>query len=100
MFIITLLNTTYFLFCVGLVGIFLMRKNIIITLMSIELMLLSINLNFIVSSLLLDDSSGLVFSLIILSLAASESALGLALLIVYFRLRGALSINVIKDLKG
>lgn len=68
--------------------------------MSIELMLLSINLNFIVSSLLLDDSSGLVFSLIILSLAASESALGLALLIVYFRLRGALSINVIKDLKG
>ncbi|MCL4120476.1 UNVERIFIED_CONTAM: hypothetical protein GTU68_065753 [Idotea baltica] len=77
-----------------------MRKNIIITLMSIELMLLSINLNFIVSSLLLDDSSGLVFSLIILSLAASESALGLALLIVYFRLRGALSINVIKDLKG
>jgi NADH:ubiquinone oxidoreductase subunit K len=99
-FLTFFLNTTYLLFCIGLFGIFLMRKNIIVTLMSIEIMLLSINLNFLINSCILDDSLGLVSSIIVLSLAAAESSLGLALLIVYFRLRGVVSINIIKSLKG
>lgn len=83
---------TFFLFCLGLFGIILNRQNIIVILMSIELLLLSINLNFIYFSVLIDDIMGQVFSLLILTVAAAESAIGLAIMIVFFKLYGNISI--------
>lgn len=83
---------TFFLFCLGLFGIILNRQNIIIILMSIELLLLSINLNFIYFSIIIDDIVGQVFSLLILTVAAAESAIGLAIMIVFFKLYGDISI--------
>lgn len=82
----------FFLFCIGLFGIILNRQNIIIILMSIELLLLSINLNFIYFSILIDDIIGQIFSLLILTVAASESAIGLAIMIVFFKLSRDISI--------
>jgi len=82
----------FFLFCLGLLGIILNRQNIIIILMSIELLLLSINLNFIYFSVFIDDLIGQVFSLFILTVAAAESAIGLAIMIVFFKIYGDISI--------
>lgn len=94
----TLLNNflvNFFLFCLGLFGIILNRQSLIIILMSIELLLLSINLNFIIFSLYLDDVMGELFALLILTVAAAESAIGLAIIIIFFRNRGTISINKI-----
>ncbi len=88
------------LFLIGILGIFLVKKNIIIILMSIELMLLAININFIVFSVYLDDITGQVFAIFILTVAAAESAIGLAILVVYYRIKGIISINFINSLKG
>lgn len=82
----------FFLFCLGLFGIILNRQNIIIILMSIELVLLSINLNFLYFSVFIDDIVGQIFSLIILTVAAAESAIGLAILILLFKISGNISI--------
>jgi NADH-quinone oxidoreductase subunit K len=82
----------FFLFCLGLFGIILNRQNIIIILMSIELLLLSINLNFLYFSVFLDDIIGQIFSLFILTVAAAESAIGLAIMIIFFKLYGDISI--------
>ena len=89
-----------FLFLLGLWGMVAVRKNIIIILMSIELMLLSINLNFIIFSVFLDDLIGQFFALLILTVAAAEAAIGLAILIVYYRIRGIISIDFISSIKG
>ena len=83
------------LFLLGLSGIFLNRKNIIILLMSIELMLLSINFNFIIFSIFLDDILGQLFALLVLTVAAAESAIGLAILVIYYRVRGTIAIEFI-----
>nr|YP_009476711.1 NADH dehydrogenase subunit 4L [Proteomonas sulcata]AVM81204.1 NADH dehydrogenase subunit 4L [Proteomonas sulcata] len=88
------------LFLIGVSGIFLNRKNIIILLMSIELMLLSINFNFIIFSVFLDDILGQLFALLILTIAAAESAIGLAILVIYYRVRGTISIELINLMKG
>lgn len=88
------------LFLIGILGIFLVKKNIIIILMSIELMLLAININFIVFSVYLNDLTGQVFSIFILTVAAAESAIGLAILVVYYRIKGIISINFINSIKG
>lgn len=88
------------MFLVGLLGIFLIKKNIIVILMSIELMLLSININFVSFSVYLDDILGQVFALFILTVAAAESAIGLAILVVYYRIKGIVSINYINSIKG
>jgi len=88
------------LFLVGIWGIFLNRKNIIIMLMSIELMLLAVNLNFVIFSAYLDDLLGQLFALLILTVAAAESAIGLALLVIYYRVRGTVSVEFIHLLKG
>lgn len=88
------------LFLLGLSGIFLNRKNIIILLMSIELMLLSINFNFIIFSVFLDDILGQLFALLILTVAAAESAIGLAILVIYYRVRGTIAIEFIDLMKG
>ena len=94
------LTVASILFLTGISGIILNRKNIIIMLMSVELMLLSINLNFIIYSAYLDDVMGQVFALLILTVAAAESAIGLAVLVVYYRVRGSISVENIHLLRG
>ena len=94
------LTVASILFLTGISGIILNRKNIIIMLMSVELMLLSINLNFIIYSAYLDDVMGQVFALLILTVAAAESAIGLAILVVYYRVRGCISVENIHLLRG
>ncbi len=91
---------SFFLFMLGILGIFITRKNIIIILMSIELMLLAINFNFIIFSVFLDDILGQIFALLILTVAAAESAIGLAILVIYYRLRGVISVDYISTIKG
>ena len=88
------------LFFIGLSGIFLNRKNILLLLMSIELMLLAINFNFIVFSVFLDDVLGQLFALLVLTVAAAESAIGLAILVVYYRIRGTIAIEFINLMRG
>jgi len=88
------------LFSISLAGIFLNRKNVLILLMCIELMLLSVNMNFIAFSRFLDVLDGQVFVFFILTVAAAEAAIGLALLVVLFRNRGSISVEDIADLRG
>ena len=89
-----------FLFFLGLSGIFLNRKNIILILISVELLLLSINFNLLVSSSYLDDSIGQIFSIFILTVAAAESSIGLAILVSYYRIKGTVGIEFVNLLKG
>ena len=88
------------LFFIGLFGIVLNRKNILVILMSIELMLLAINLNFIIFSNSIDDIIGQLFALLVLTVAAAESAIGLAILVIYYRLRGNIFIEQSHLMKG
>jgi NADH-quinone oxidoreductase subunit K len=88
------------LFTIGVFGIFLNRKNVIIILMSIELMLLAVNINFIAFSAYLNDLMGQVFALFVLTVAAAEAAIGLAILVVYFRNRGSIAVEDINLMKG
>lgn len=94
------LRVSLILFLLGLSGIMLNRRNIIVVLMSIELMLLAVNLNFIVFSVFLDDLMGQVFALFVLTVAAAESAIGLAILVVYYRVRGSIAIQSINLMHG
>jgi NADH-quinone oxidoreductase subunit K len=94
------LSVSIFLFLLGIWGIFLNRKNIIIMLMSIELMLLAVNLNFVIFSVYLDDMIGQLFAIFILTVAAAESAIGLAILVIYYRIRGTLAVEYINLIKG
>ena len=84
----------------GVFGIFLNRKNVIIILMSIELILLSVNINLVAFSAYLGDLVGQVFALFILTVAAGEAAIGLAILVVYFRNRGSIAVEDIKMMRG
>jgi len=88
------------LFVIGIFGVFLNKKNIIIILMSIELMLLSVNINFVAFSSYLNDIMGQIFSLLILTVAAAEAAIGLAILVIYFRNKGSISVDDINEMKG
>lgn len=88
------------LFAISVVGIFLNRKNIIVLLMAIELMLLAVNMNFIAFSYYLGDAAGQVFVFFILTVAAAESAIGLAILVVMFRSMGTINVEDLKTLKG
>lgn len=88
------------LFTISVIGIFLNRRNVIVLLMTIELMLLAVNLNFIAFSSYLGDISGQVFVFFILTVAAAESAIGLAILVVLFRNVGSIDVNQIGKLKG
>jgi len=88
------------LFCISVAGIFINRKNIIILLMAIELMLLSVNMNFVAFSRYLGDAGGQVFVFFILTVAAAESAIGLAILVVLFRNRATINVGEIDELKG
>lgn len=88
------------LFTLGVFGIFLNRKNVIIILMSIELMLLSVNINFVAFSSELGDLTGQIFTLFVLTVAAAEAAIGLAILVVFFRNKGSIAVDDISTLKG
>ena len=88
------------LFCIGVSGIFLNRKNVISLLMSIELMLLSININFVAFSSFLQDLVGQIFAIFILTVAGAEAAIGLAILVIYFHNRDNIEIKNISSMKG
>ena len=88
------------LFCISVAGIFINRKNVIVLLMAIELMLLAVNLNFIAFSHYLGDMAGQVFVFFILTVAAAESAIGLAILVVLFRNRATIHVDELDALKG
>jgi len=88
------------LFCIAVAGIFINRKNVITLLMAIELMLLAVNTNFVAFSRFLGDASGQVFEFFILTVAAAESAIGLAILVVLFRNRATINVTEIDSMKG
>ncbi len=88
------------LFTTGVFGIFLNRKNVIIIMMSIELMLLAVNINFVAFSVVLHDLAGQVFAMFVLTVAAAEAAIGLAILVCYFRNRGTIQVEDIGMMKG
>ena len=88
------------LFTIGVFGIFVNRKNIIVILMSIELMLLAVNINLVAFSTALGDMVGQVFALLVLTVAAAEAAIGLAILVVYFRNRGTIAVEDVNVMKG
>ena len=94
------LTVAAILFTLGVFGIFLNRKNVIIILMSIELMLLAVNINFVAFSVFLNDMAGQVFAMLVLTVAAAEAAIGLAILVVYFRNRGSIAVEDVNMMKG
>jgi NADH-quinone oxidoreductase subunit K len=88
------------LFTIGIFGIFLNRKNVIVILMSIELILLAVNINFVAFSTHIGDLMGQVFAMLVLTVAAAEAAIGLAILVVYYRNRGSIAVEDINLMKG
>ncbi|MCV6547951.1 MAG: NADH-quinone oxidoreductase subunit NuoK [Cohaesibacter sp.] len=88
------------LFVIGMFGIFLNRKNVIVILMSVELILLAVNINFVAFSSFLGDLAGQIFALLILTVAAAEAAIGLAILVVFYRNRGSIAVEDINMMKG
>lgn len=88
------------LFVMGMLGIFLNRKNIISILMAIELILLSVNLNLVAFSSFLGDMTGQIFAMFVLTVAAGEAAIGLAILVIYFRRRGTIAVDDVNRMKG
>jgi NADH:ubiquinone oxidoreductase subunit K len=91
---------SFLLFIIGSLGLFIIKKNAIMLLISLELLILAVNINFIFTAIFLDDLLGIIYSLINLTSAASESALGLALLISFYRLKGGISLDLIVLLKA
>ena len=94
------LSLAAIIFAIGLAGVFLNRKNIIVILMSIELILLAVNINLVSFSIFINDLTGQIFTLFILTVAAAEAAIGLAIIVVYFRNSGTIRVEEIDKLKG
>ena len=94
------LSVAAILFTIGVFGIFLNRKNVIIILMSVELILLAVNINLVSFSVFLNDLVGQIFALLVLTVAAAEAAIGLAILVVFFRNRGTIAVEDINMMKG
>ena len=94
------LTVAAILFTIGIFGIFINRKNVIVILMSVELILLAVNINFVAFSSFLGDIVGQIFALLVLTVAAAEAAIGLAILVVYFRNRGTIAVEDINMMKG
>jgi len=88
------------LFVLGVLGIFLNRKNVIVILMAIELILLAVNINLVAFSAFLGDMTGQVFAMFVLTVAAAEAAIGLAILVIYYRNRGSIAVDDINQMKG
>jgi NADH-quinone oxidoreductase subunit K len=94
------LTVAAILFVLGVLGIFLNRKNVIVILMAVELILLSVNLNLVAFSAFMQDLVGQVFAMLVLTVAAAEAAIGLAILVIYFRSRGTIAVDDINRMKG
>ncbi len=94
------LTVAAILFTLGVFGIFLNRKNVIVILMSVELILLAVNLNFVAFSAFLNDLTGQIFALLVLTVAAAEAAIGLAILVVFYRNRGSIAVEDVNMMKG
>jgi len=94
------LTVAAILFVLGVLGIFLNRKNVIVILMAVELILLAVNLNLVAFSAFLNDLAGQVFAMLVLTVAAAEAAIGLAILVIYFRTRGSIAVDDINRMKG
>ena len=94
------LTVSAILFTLGVFGIFLNRKNVIIIMMSIELILLSVNINFVAFSHFLGDLTGQIFTMFVLTVAAAEAAIGLAIVVIYFRNRGSIEVEDVTLMKG
>lgn len=94
------LSVAAMLFTLGIFGIFLNRKNVIVILMSVELMLLAVNINLVAFSAFLNDLTGQIFALFVLTVAAAEAAIGLAIVVVYFRNKGSIAVDDIHAMKG
>jgi NADH-quinone oxidoreductase subunit K len=94
------LTVAAMLFVIGVLGIFINRKNVIIILMSVELILLSVNVNLVAFSTYLNDLGGQIFTMFVLTVAAGEAAIGLAILVVYFRNRSTIAVDDINQMKG
>ena len=88
------------LFVLGVLGIFLNRKNVIVILMAIELILLAVNINLVAFSAFLGDLTGQIFAMFVLTVAAGEAAIGLAILVIYFRKRGTIAVDDVNRMKG
>ena len=94
------ITVSTFLFLISVLGLFLNQKNILIMLMSLEIMFLSISFNLIFLSVYLDDLAGQIFALLILTVAAAESSIGLAILVVYYRIRSVITVELMSLTKG
>jgi NADH-quinone oxidoreductase subunit K len=94
------LSVAAILFTIGIFGIFLNRKNVIVILMSIELLLLAVNINFVAFSSFLGDLMGQIFTMLVLTVAAAEAAIGLAILVVFHRNRGSIAVEDVNVMKG
>ena len=94
------LSLAAIVFAIGLAGVFLNRKNIIVILMSIELILLAVNINLVSFSIFINDLTGQIFTLFILTVAAAEAAIGLAIIVVYYRNKGSIRVDDIHGMKG
>ena len=94
------LTLSAIIFAIGITGIFLNRKNVIIILMSIELILLAVNINLVSFSIYLEDLTGQVFTMFILTVAAAEAAVGLAIIVIYYKNKGSIHVEQINSLKG
>ena len=97
---ITQINCATILFLIGMFGLFLNQKNILIMLMSLEIMFLSLSFNLILSSVYLDDIAGQIFALLVLTVTAAESSIGLAILVVYYRIRSTITVELMSLTKG
>ena len=94
------LSLAAIIFAIGIIGIFLNRKNVIIILMSVELILLAVNINLVSFSIYLQDLVGQVFTMFILTVAAAEAAVGLAIIVIYYKNKGSINVEQISSLKG
>ncbi len=88
------------LFVLGVLGIFINRKNVIVILMSVELILLAVNINLVAFSAFMNDLTGQIFAMLVLTVAAAEAAIGLAILVIYFRNRGTIAVDDVNRMKG
>nr|YP_011017773.1 NADH dehydrogenase subunit 4L [Pseudoceramium inkyui]WQF69619.1 NADH dehydrogenase subunit 4L [Pseudoceramium inkyui] len=99
-FFISVTTIFLFLFLISLLGMFINKKNILVMLMSLEMLFLSASSFFVFSSIYLDDVTGQIFAILILTVAASESAIGLAILVIYYRIRNSISVELMDLMKG
>jgi NADH-quinone oxidoreductase subunit K len=97
---INCVSISFLLFLIGMFGLFLNQKNILIMLMSLEIMFLSLSFNLILSSVYLDDIAGQIFALLVLTVTAAESSIGLAILVVYYRIRSTVTVELMSLTKG